>query len=169
MARATRTEAPGADVAKETLVWLRVLCERLPETGEKASWGHPNFTVGGKIFAAVEEYQGEWAICFKTVREHQQALVEDSERFYVAPYVGRHGWVSMRLADGVNLGELKALVLNSYRLVAPKRVLAAKAAAAAPGEARPKATAPSSARRGPASRRPSASRRRPRPSRPRPR
>src|SRR5688500_13937094 len=121
--KTARDEASGAAAAKDTTLWLRRLCQALPGTGEKGSWGHPNFTDGGKIFAAVDKYKGEWARCYETVGEHQQALVEDSDRFYVAPNVGHQGWVSMRLSHGVFLGELKALVLNSYRLVVPKRML----------------------------------------------
>jgi predicted DNA-binding protein (MmcQ/YjbR family) len=138
----TRPKDKTTPVADEVLAWLRRLQAALPETGEKASWGHPNFTVAGKIYAAVEPYKDEWAVCFKAPRELQQELVQQSDQFYVAPYVGKQGWTSMRLEAGMNWGLLKTLVLNSYRMVAPKTVL------------KKIATGTSSARRAPASRRP---------------
>ncbi len=142
-ARKRRSPSRPADpLAQEVVAWLRRLQAPLPETGEKASWGHPNFTVAGKIYAAVEAYKDEWTVCFKAPRELQRELVADSDRFSIAPYVGRHGWVSMRLEAGMNWGLLKTLVLNSYRMVAPKKVLAKVA------------TATSSARKARASQRP---------------
>ena len=43
-------------------------------------------------------------------------------QFYVAPYIGKHGWTSLRL-DGTPLEwrEVEELVRESYRLVMPKR------------------------------------------------
>ena len=71
---------------------LRALCRKLPETAEKPSWGHPNFTAGGRIFAAVEHYRGRPSLAVATSLEEQSFLVQDP-RFAVAPYVGKHGWV----------------------------------------------------------------------------
>ena len=75
---------------------LRALCRTLPETGEKPSWGHPNFTAGGRIFAAVEVYKGRACLAIATSKEEQSLLVEDPH-FMIAPYVGKHGWVSALL------------------------------------------------------------------------
>ncbi len=105
---------------------LRQICVALPETSEVIAWGHPNFKVANKTFAAFEKYKGEWAIAFKAEREHQQFLVDTDERFYVSPYVGKHGWVSMKIRDGVDWVQVKTLVTQSYRLTATKRVRAAK-------------------------------------------
>ncbi len=105
---------------------LRQICVALPETSEVIAWGHPNFKVANKTFAAFEKYKGEWAIAFKAEREHQQFLVDSDERFYVSPYVGKHGWVSMKIRDGVDWAQVKTLVTQSYRLTSTKRVRAAK-------------------------------------------
>ena len=54
----------------------------------------------------------------------QQALVQD-ERFFVSPYVGKHGWTSVYLDKRVSWKVLEDLVRRSYRLIAPKRLVAA--------------------------------------------
>ncbi len=102
---------------------LRRTCLALPGTSEVTAWGHPNFKVGKKAFAVFEQYQGEWAIAVKAERPHQQFLVAEDERFYITPYAGKYGWVSMKVGSSVDWDLVKDLVAQSYRLVAPKRLL----------------------------------------------
>jgi predicted DNA-binding protein (MmcQ/YjbR family) len=64
---------------EQVLRRLRQICGALPETSEVTAWGHPNFKVANKTFAAFEKYKGEWAIAFKAEREHQQFLVDSDE------------------------------------------------------------------------------------------
>jgi len=106
-----------------TLDRLRELCLSLPGTTEKASWGHPNFCVAGKIFASYGEYDGRLNVGFKTSKEHQAELVRDA-RYFVAPYVGKHGWVCQLVEPAFPWRELEAHVLDSYRRIAPKSLLA---------------------------------------------
>ena len=54
---------------------------------------------------------------------HADAVIPDP-RFYRAPYVGAHGWVSMRVEGVRDWAEVRALVLESYRLIAPKALWA---------------------------------------------
>lgn len=112
---------------------LRALCAELPETSEVMAWGHPTFRVRGKIFASFEGYGGDVTVCVKATRPDQAVLVEDP-RFFVAPYVGRYGWVCVR-AERVARGALEDLARRSYALVAPKRLAAAAEAGAAPAQA----------------------------------
>lgn len=100
---------------------LRRICLALPETSEVQSWGHPNFRVGKKTFAVFERYQGEWAICCKVPRPHQALFLKDP-RFYRTPYIGQHGWVSLRVTGRLNWKEIEELVVGSYRLVALPRM-----------------------------------------------
>lgn len=66
------------------------------------------------------------ALWCKAAPGDQAALVGgDPERFFIPPYVGRHGWVGMRLdRGGIDWEEIAALVTESYRLIAPKRLAA---------------------------------------------
>jgi predicted DNA-binding protein (MmcQ/YjbR family) len=103
---------------------LRRICLALPDTGETVTFGHPTFRAGKKIFAVFENYRGEDTICFKATHEDQTLLVLDP-RFFVAPYIGAHGWTSMRVANGVDWAELTELLRESYRLVATRKMVAA--------------------------------------------
>jgi len=105
----------------QTLKRLRQICAALPKTSEVIAWGHPNFKVANKTFASFEKYRGEWAIAFKAEREHQQFLVNTDARFYVSPYVGKHGWVSMKIGAGIDWARVKMLVAEAYRLTATAR------------------------------------------------
>ncbi|MGH3798745.1 MAG: hypothetical protein ACRDTD_01165 [Pseudonocardiaceae bacterium] len=48
----------------------------------------------------------------------------DQDRFFVPPYVGQKGWIGVYL-DGsdVDWDELGDLIADSYRLIAPKRLI----------------------------------------------
>ncbi len=111
---------------EKVLTRLRKLCLGLPEAYETTSFGHPTFRAGRsgkKTFAVFENYRGEDTICVKATMEDQALLVLDP-RFFVAPYVGKHGWTSMRTAGAIEWGEVEDLVRESYRLVATKSMLA---------------------------------------------
>jgi hypothetical protein len=55
----------------------------------------------------------------------QDILVNSNpERFFVPPYVGHHGWVGVWLDVEIDWDEVADLVEESYRMTAPKRLLA---------------------------------------------
>jgi nucleoid-associated protein YgaU len=56
--------------------------------------------------------------------EHADALVSSDPRFGRAKYVGHKGWVDMDVSEVDDWEEVKTLVGESYRLIAPKRSLA---------------------------------------------
>lgn len=110
---------------EKVLTRLRKTCLALPEAYETTSFGHPTFRcgpAGKKTFAVFENYRGEDTICVKATLEDQALLVLDP-RFFVAPYIGKHGWTSMRTAGTIDWREVEDLVRESYRLVAPKALL----------------------------------------------
>jgi len=111
---------------------LRRVVLSLPETEERETWGHPTFRVRNKMFAALSD-DGRLA-SVKATREEQAALVEAApETFGVPAYVGRHGWVSIQLAT-VDAAELGELVVEAWRLTAPKRLVATYDAAPDAGQ-----------------------------------
>lgn len=118
---------PNADTV---LARLREICLALPNTKETATWGQPHFRVGDKIFAGFGEEGGQHAIGFKLTPEHAAAMVKDA-RFWPAKYGGHRGWVSMDAFAVTNWEELQALIHESYRLIAPKRVVALMESSAA--------------------------------------
>ena len=60
----------------------------------------------------------------KVARKMPQALLLLDPRFFVAPYIGKHGWTSMRTAGRIDWREVEDLVRESFRRVATKSMLA---------------------------------------------
>jgi predicted DNA-binding protein (MmcQ/YjbR family) len=105
---------------KKILAKLREICLALPKTSETVTFGHPTFQVGTKTFTVLETYKGELSICVKVGKKMQPIFLEDS-RFYRTPYVGQHGWVSLRAHTRLNWEEIAELVQGSYEMVTVKK------------------------------------------------
>ena len=100
------------------------ICLALPDTKLTMTWGKPHYRVGDKIFAGCGEEDGWYGLGFKLEMPHAKRLVTSDARFRPAPYVGHKGWVTMNV-DGVeDWDEVRELVHESYRLIAPKKSLA---------------------------------------------
>lgn len=107
---------------EQVLTGLRKIVLSLPEAVETNTWGSPHFRVANKIFAGYGEEKGEISMGVKVGKQIQGVYLKDP-RFYKTPYVGQHGWVSLRLTRGkVNWNEIDDLVRQSYRLIAPARL-----------------------------------------------
>jgi predicted DNA-binding protein (MmcQ/YjbR family) len=117
---------------KTILDEIRAICLSLPDTKETPTWGKPHFRVGEKIFAGFDDESGKPTVGMKLEKEHADDLVQRDERVERAPYVGHKGWVSIDATRFTDLAQLRELILESYRLIAPKRSLAKLAAAPAP-------------------------------------
>ena len=115
MIRATSNE--------ETLRKLRSICLSLPESSETASWGHPNFKAGKKVFVAFERVKGRASIAFRLDPDEVNRLLGRKE-FFVTPY-GRGQWVSLWADGRIVWRTVEDLVERSYRVVALKRMLIA--------------------------------------------
>jgi predicted DNA-binding protein (MmcQ/YjbR family) len=102
------------------LAKLREICLALPKTSETITFGHPTFQVGTKTFAVLETYKGELSICVKVGKKMQPVFLEDP-RFYRTPYVGQHGWVSLRANTKLNWNEIAELARGSHESVSAKK------------------------------------------------
>jgi predicted DNA-binding protein (MmcQ/YjbR family) len=107
---------------------LRVICLALPEAWEKLSHGEPSWFAGKSQFAMLDNHHhngphlGVW---LKAGPGVQELLVEARpDRFYRPPYVGVRGWIGVILEGDIEWDEIAELVEDSYRLVAPKRLVA---------------------------------------------
>jgi predicted DNA-binding protein (MmcQ/YjbR family) len=105
------------------LARMRKICLSLPDTKETPTWGQPHFRVGEKIFAGLGDEKGRLAIAFKLDRDHADMMVR-RPGFWRAPYVGHKGWVSMDAEAVADWEEVRFLIHESYRLIAPKNTLA---------------------------------------------
>jgi len=108
---------------QQILSRLRALCLALPETSEAASWGHPNFRAGKKVFATYEIVQHRPSIAFR-LGPRETARLLRREDFFVTPY-GRGQWVSLWADGAIDWPLVADLLRRSYRLVALKRMLQA--------------------------------------------
>jgi predicted DNA-binding protein (MmcQ/YjbR family) len=104
---------------------LREICLVFPEAVEGGGVGSPSFRVRDKIFAMHHPMHGRPTMWCKAPPGAQQALVSsDPERFFVPPYVGCHGWIGHWLDVAIDWDEVADLVEESYRMTAPKRLIA---------------------------------------------
>lgn len=115
-------------MSDDLLARLRTLIGALPETSEKLSHGAPTWWGGKKTFACFHDggYDGgRRAVWIKAPDGAQEALVAaDPDRFYRPKYLGPSGWVGVRLEGEVDWSEVRSLLVQGYRLVAPKRAIA---------------------------------------------
>jgi predicted DNA-binding protein (MmcQ/YjbR family) len=129
------------------LARMRAICLALPDTKETLTWGEPHFRVGEKIFAGYGGHKGKMTIGFKLTKPHAEAVIHDP-RFERAPYVGKHGWVSMDASKVTDWGQVAAMIHESYELIAPKASpLRPKRPSAAPKASPRKAKTPSKRKR----------------------
>jgi hypothetical protein len=104
---------------------LRAICLALPEATEQGGVGDPSFKVRDKIFAMQHRFDDRPSMWCKAPSGAQDILVgSNPERFFVPPYVGHHGWVGVWLDVEIDWDEVADLVEESYRMTAPKRLLA---------------------------------------------
>jgi predicted DNA-binding protein (MmcQ/YjbR family) len=119
---------------EDALERLRAIRLELPETEETVTFGNPTFRAGKKTFAVLEWYHGELSIAVKSTLIEQEMLIQDP-RFYITPYIGHRGWVSLRVTAATDWDMVRDLVFDSYRRVANKRMLARLDGSAAIGPA----------------------------------
>jgi hypothetical protein len=55
-------------------------------------------------------------------------VAANPRQFFVPPYVGPGGWIGVYLDKNTDWVELRELLRDGWRLVAPKKLLAAEAA-----------------------------------------
>jgi hypothetical protein len=114
-------------MASKPIVRLRKICLSLPEAVEKPWAAHVTFRVREKNFAMhMNNHHGDGRIALwcKAARGVQEMLVEgDPVRYFVPPYVGPQGWVGARLDGRVDWDAVARLVIDSYRMIAPKRLV----------------------------------------------
>jgi predicted DNA-binding protein (MmcQ/YjbR family) len=128
---------------------LLSIVNTLPEAYEDRPWGSVHCKVAGKIFVGWGRHpDGIMSIGFKTDKLKQSMLVSSDPRFSIAAYVGKHGWVDMKLGPKPNWGEVEHFIVDSYRMIAPKKLVKQLDGdgAPAPARARPAAKAKPAAR-----------------------
>lgn len=110
-----------------TRAQFAALALAMPEATQASHFGKPDFRVRNKIFANLDS--GVERGSLKVRSEIQELLVSSRPQAFVpaAGAWGRSGWTYVML-EHVQLDELRELVADAWRLVAPARLAAQHAA-----------------------------------------
>ena len=115
------TAAPNkklAGIAKR----LRDYALGFPETTEAFPWGESAFKVKGKTFVFMRADPADLSFSVKLSKSRKAALaLPGSEPTHYG--LGAKGWVTLRPTAKTSLDLLLSFVDESYRAIAPKRVL----------------------------------------------
>ena len=112
----------------EALAVLRAVCDDLPEVTERPSHGAPTFFVRAKTSFCMlhDDHHGAHGVaiwCAAPAGAQAELVEEDPERFFRPPYVGHRGWLGVHLDVEPDWDEVRAVVTEAYRCVAPARLL----------------------------------------------
>ena len=130
-----------AGVPDRILARLRSICLRLPGAYEEPAWVGTRWMVRKRNFAHVLGIEGGKprayaraagsdgplvVLTFRTTDLMRDALCGSGARFFHAEWGTRWGTkvVGMKLAGRVDWAEVETLVVESYRLLAPRQLLA---------------------------------------------
>lgn len=140
--RASSTPASarrGASRTKndKTVAKVSEVCLALPGAERRLSGSHATFLVRKKVFAYfLDDHHGDGivSVCVKSeLGENVDRARRDPKRYYLPEYIGPRGWFGLRLDRGrVDWREVASVVERSYRLTAPKTLVAKLDAAAKP-------------------------------------
>jgi hypothetical protein len=103
----------------------RKLALSLPEAEEKSHFGQVDFRVRNKIFAGLDPNETRGVL---KLRPEVQSLLIDAKPKLFSPASGawgRAGWTHVDVAE-IEVGALADLLREAWRLVAPKKLLAAE-------------------------------------------
>jgi predicted DNA-binding protein (MmcQ/YjbR family) len=100
----------------------------LPETARRRSGSHAAFLVRKRIFAYfLNDHHGDGIVsvaCKALPGDNTALAAAQPARFYLPAYIGPRGWIALRLDRGkVDWDEVAELVMGSYRLIAPRRLV----------------------------------------------
>lgn len=110
-----------------TIDRIREFCEQLPECEVVGDQHHKISVRGRTIGWHTVDHHGDGRVSL-AVRgekgENEQLVLADSRKFFLPPYVARHGYIGIHLdLEDVDWEEVRELLLDGYRLVAPKTLL----------------------------------------------
>lgn len=113
------------------LVRLTKLCLSLPEAQRELVSSHARFHVRGKTFAwYLDDHHGDGIVSVSgkmALDENREAAALDPARYYLPAYMAHRGWIALRLEAKIDWNEVRDLVTESYRLIAPRRLASALA------------------------------------------
>jgi hypothetical protein len=102
---------------------VRRIALSLPETIEKPWYGTPGFRVKDKGFLRIRsEAEGGLVVFVSDLGEKEMLLESEPDKFFTTPHYDGYPTVLVNLG-AVAVDELTELIVESWRIKAPKRVL----------------------------------------------
>ncbi|HUJ12155.1 MAG TPA: MmcQ/YjbR family DNA-binding protein [Thermoanaerobaculia bacterium] len=116
--RHARPAPPNAKRAASHFERVRKLCLSFDDVEERLSHGEPTFFVLNRVFVMyAESHHGDlrYGLWCNVPEGAQEILLgSDPENFFFPPYVGKSGWVGMRLDRTVKWPTVRSIVTDSY-------------------------------------------------------
>jgi hypothetical protein len=103
---------------------VRRIALALPETAEEPYNRLPSFRVRSSLFIRVHELPGTLFVCCPGLDERNELLKSEPGKFFITPHYEGYPGILVRLSQ-VDADEVTELVTESWRICAPKRLLAA--------------------------------------------
>jgi hypothetical protein len=106
-----------------TVDQVRSFALTLPRTTEALVRDRVKFRVGRIVYLAFSRDESTMGFAFP--KEEREALVRSEPERFLMPDRSdlRYHWVVVRL-DAIDVGEMREIVLDAWRMVVPKRVAA---------------------------------------------
>jgi len=104
---------------------VRAIAMGLEGTSEKLSHGEPTYFVRGRMFMTIDNNHhgsGHIAVWCNAPPGAQDSLVAaDPRHFFIPPYVGKAGWLGVRLDSGLAWETIADLVRQANQMTGVKK------------------------------------------------
>jgi hypothetical protein len=100
---------------------VRRIALALPETAERPSYGTPGFRVKDRLFARIHQDSGVLVVWCADELEKESLIDSQPEAFFTTPHYDGYPHVLVRL-EAIGLDQLEALLVDAWRIRAPKRL-----------------------------------------------
>lgn len=102
---------------------FRRIALAFPDALESAHMGHPDFRVGGRIFATIDWPSPGWGVVNLTPHEQELFVQADAAAFEAVPGGwGRRGSTRVRL-EAADEATLRSALTAAWRKTAPKKLV----------------------------------------------
>jgi hypothetical protein len=103
---------------------IRRVALSLPESVERPYNRLPSFRVRSSLFLRIHELPDVFFVRCASVEERNELLKAEPDRFFITPHYEGYPGFLVRMSQ-VDLDEMAEIVTESWRVCAPKRLLAA--------------------------------------------
>jgi hypothetical protein len=119
-----RSERPGSAKRRVAVTFeqVRMVARAFPGIEDSTSYGTPALKVRGKLLARVHQ-SGECLVLRADLLDREILMQSDPQVFFVTDHYRDYPWILVRFS-AVDPGALPDLIERSWRLVAPKSLVA---------------------------------------------